>query len=178
MKSVLYVFYNVDALMVIILSGLSKNWLVSDYPSGTCDTRAVKTRVCKNKELQQHPHSFSFVITPRSPPLFVPSPFVSSSLFRLISCYIWISMIHLCIPSFMRIRKTLAKAQGQLRPYEPPPSDPCVPPSSSNNSVDGYSGLTCQLNQSPWDVYPNHRFVKCSFKVRSQIGLIVLISNY
>ncbi|KAJ3706316.1 hypothetical protein LUZ61_010021 [Rhynchospora tenuis] len=63
----------------------------------------------------------------------------------------------------MRIRKTVSKLLGSAIVYpsshhSPPPSDLWVPP-----SIDS-SGLVCELNQSPWDVYPNLHLFNNNFQ--------------
>lgn len=65
----------------------------------------------------------------------------------------------------MRIRKTVSKLLGSSIVYpshhSPPSSDLWAPPAIDT------SGLVCELNQSPWDVYPNLHLFNNNFQVRS-----------
>jgi hypothetical protein len=65
----------------------------------------------------------------------------------------------------MRIRKTVSKLLGSAMVYPshhfPPPPDLWAPPAMD------VSGLVCELNQSPWDVYPNLHLFDDDFKVGS-----------
>ncbi|KAJ1701907.1 hypothetical protein LUZ63_001686 [Rhynchospora breviuscula] len=63
----------------------------------------------------------------------------------------------------MRIRKTVSKLLGSAIVYpsshhSPPPSDLWAP-----LPIDA-SGLVCELNQSPWDVYPNLHLFNNNFQ--------------
>ncbi|KAF3322158.1 hypothetical protein FCM35_KLT13299 [Carex littledalei] len=68
----------------------------------------------------------------------------------------------------MRIRKNASKLLGSAIVYSsapfPPPSDTWDPPSCANPTIFTSSGELCELNQSPWDVYPNLHFFTSSFK--------------
>ncbi|KAJ4800602.1 hypothetical protein LUZ62_051848 [Rhynchospora pubera] len=68
----------------------------------------------------------------------------------------------------MRIRKNASRLLGSAIVYSsapfPPPSDTWDPPPSSNLSICASSGQLCELNQSPWDVYPNRHFFTSTFK--------------
>ncbi|KAJ3706315.1 hypothetical protein LUZ61_010020 [Rhynchospora tenuis] len=68
----------------------------------------------------------------------------------------------------MRIRRNASKLLGSAIVYSsapfPPPSDTWDPTPASNPSICASSGELCELNQSPWDVYPNLHFFTSSFK--------------
>lgn len=70
----------------------------------------------------------------------------------------------------MRIRKNASKLLGSAIVYSsapfPPPSDAWDPPCLANPNIFTSSGELCELNQSPWDVYPNLHFFTSSFKVK------------
>ncbi|XP_078167630.1 uncharacterized protein LOC144562302 isoform X2 [Carex rostrata] len=73
----------------------------------------------------------------------------------------------------MRIRKNASKLLGSAIVYSsapfPPPSDAWDPPSLANPNIFTSSGELCELNQSPWDVYPNLHFFTSSFKEAQQV---------
>ncbi|XP_078167628.1 putative membrane lipoprotein isoform X2 [Carex rostrata] len=62
----------------------------------------------------------------------------------------------------MRIRKTVSKLLGSAIVYpshhSPPSSDLWAPPAIDT------AGLICELNQSPWDVYPNLHLFNNNFQ--------------